>query len=219
MPSTMNWLLKESVKHVGKVGDVVEVSAGFARNFLLPQDLAVQPTPGNIEKDRSPPPGDRAHGAREALRAGSAHQAARGVEVTLGAVPTSKAISSARSPPPTSPSRSRPRASTSTPTTSTSPASRSHREVHGQGKTRRGSGERRQKSGSPPTPKVRPPSKPPRKPRSLHGRKCLIDVDNFWISWRRMNYIRPPLFFRVLSSSVKAQFALLRFVRGKGGPL
>ena len=50
MPHTMKLLLKESVKHVGKVGDVVEVSAGFARNFLLPQDLAVQPTPGNMKK-------------------------------------------------------------------------------------------------------------------------------------------------------------------------
>ena len=50
MPSTMKLLLKESVKHVGKVGDVVEVSAGFARNFLLPQDLAVKPTAGNIKK-------------------------------------------------------------------------------------------------------------------------------------------------------------------------
>jgi large subunit ribosomal protein L9 len=50
MPSTIKLLLKESVKHVGRVGDVVEVSAGFARNFLLPQDLAVKPTPGNIKK-------------------------------------------------------------------------------------------------------------------------------------------------------------------------
>jgi large subunit ribosomal protein L9 len=43
-------LLKESVKHVGKVGDVVEVTAGFARNYLLPQHLAVEPTPGNMKK-------------------------------------------------------------------------------------------------------------------------------------------------------------------------
>ncbi len=43
-------LLKESIKHVGKVGDVVEVSAGYARNFLLPKDLAVAPTPGNVKK-------------------------------------------------------------------------------------------------------------------------------------------------------------------------
>jgi len=43
-------LLKESIKNVGRVGDVVEVSAGYARNYLLPKDLAVQPTPGNIKK-------------------------------------------------------------------------------------------------------------------------------------------------------------------------
>ena len=43
-------LLKESIKHVGKVGDVVEVSPGYARNFLLPRDLAVKPTPGNVKK-------------------------------------------------------------------------------------------------------------------------------------------------------------------------
>src|SRR3954469_24832849 len=43
-------LLKESIKNVGRVGDVVEVSPGYARNYLLPNDLAVQPTPGNIKK-------------------------------------------------------------------------------------------------------------------------------------------------------------------------
>src|SRR2546423_1996920 len=43
-------LLKESIKHVGKVGDIVEVSPGYARNYLLPKDLAVQPTPGNVKK-------------------------------------------------------------------------------------------------------------------------------------------------------------------------
>jgi large subunit ribosomal protein L9 len=43
-------LLKESIKHVGKVGDVVEVTAGYARNYLLPKDLAVEPTPNNVKK-------------------------------------------------------------------------------------------------------------------------------------------------------------------------
>jgi large subunit ribosomal protein L9 len=46
----MKLLLRESVKNVGKVGDVVEVSAGFARNYLLPQHLAVEPTPNNVRK-------------------------------------------------------------------------------------------------------------------------------------------------------------------------
>lgn len=48
--ATIKLLLKESIKHVGKVGDVVEVSPGYARNFLLPKELAVQPTAGNIKK-------------------------------------------------------------------------------------------------------------------------------------------------------------------------
>jgi large subunit ribosomal protein L9 len=42
-------LLKESVKHVGRVGDVVEVSPGYARNYRLPQGLAVEPTAGNVK--------------------------------------------------------------------------------------------------------------------------------------------------------------------------
>ena len=50
MASTVKLLLKESIKNVGKVGDVVEVSAGYARNYLLPQDLAMTPTPNNIKK-------------------------------------------------------------------------------------------------------------------------------------------------------------------------
>ena len=48
--ATVKLLLKESIKNVGRVGDVVEVSPGFARNYLLPRDMAVQPTPGNIKK-------------------------------------------------------------------------------------------------------------------------------------------------------------------------
>ncbi|MDP9175897.1 MAG: 50S ribosomal protein L9 [Planctomycetota bacterium] len=49
MPS-MKLLLNESIKNVGKVGDVVEVSSGFGRNYLLPRGLAVNPTPNNIKK-------------------------------------------------------------------------------------------------------------------------------------------------------------------------
>jgi large subunit ribosomal protein L9 len=48
--ATIKLLLQESVKHVGKVGDVVEVSLGYARNYLLPHRLAVEPTPNNLKK-------------------------------------------------------------------------------------------------------------------------------------------------------------------------
>ena len=48
--ATVKLLLKESIKNVGKVGDVVDVSPGYARNYLLPRDLAVEPTPNNVKK-------------------------------------------------------------------------------------------------------------------------------------------------------------------------
>src|SRR5256885_3874932 len=48
--NTVKLLLKESIKNVGRVGDVVEVSPGYARNYLLPRDLAVEPTANNVKK-------------------------------------------------------------------------------------------------------------------------------------------------------------------------
>jgi len=48
--ATVKLLLQESIKNVGRVGDVVEVSPGYARNYLLPQGLAVEPTKGNLKK-------------------------------------------------------------------------------------------------------------------------------------------------------------------------
>jgi large subunit ribosomal protein L9 len=43
-------LLQESIKNVGRVGDIVEVSPGFGRNYLVPRGLAVLPTPNNVKK-------------------------------------------------------------------------------------------------------------------------------------------------------------------------
>ncbi len=48
--TSVKLLLIESVKNLGKVGDLVEVSAGYARNYLLPQHVAVEPTAGNLKK-------------------------------------------------------------------------------------------------------------------------------------------------------------------------
>ena len=48
--ATTKLLLQESIKNVGRVGDIVEVSPGYARNYLIPRGLAVQPTPNNVKK-------------------------------------------------------------------------------------------------------------------------------------------------------------------------
>jgi len=44
----MKVLLRENVADLGKVGDLVRVSAGYARNFLLPRKLAIDATQQNV---------------------------------------------------------------------------------------------------------------------------------------------------------------------------
>ena len=45
----MKVLLRKNVYKLGKIGDVVEVKNGYARNFLIPQGVAYQPTEANIK--------------------------------------------------------------------------------------------------------------------------------------------------------------------------
>ncbi|SDL14536.1 50S ribosomal protein L9 [Natronincola ferrireducens] len=45
----MKVILLQDVKGQGKKGDVVNVSDGYARNFLLPKNLAVEATSGNVK--------------------------------------------------------------------------------------------------------------------------------------------------------------------------
>lgn len=46
----MEIILRADVQHVGKVGDVVKVKDGYARNFLLPKGLAYPATEANKKK-------------------------------------------------------------------------------------------------------------------------------------------------------------------------
>jgi large subunit ribosomal protein L9 len=45
----MKVILNENVDNVGKLGDIVDVKAGFARNYLLPRRLVLEPTKHNVE--------------------------------------------------------------------------------------------------------------------------------------------------------------------------
>src|ERR1700745_1477509 len=44
----MQLVLVEDVTHLGKQGDLVEVKAGYGRNYLLPNCLATVPTEHNL---------------------------------------------------------------------------------------------------------------------------------------------------------------------------
>ena len=44
----MKLVLRQDVENVGERGQVVNVKAGFARNYLLPKGLALLATPGNL---------------------------------------------------------------------------------------------------------------------------------------------------------------------------
>ena len=46
----MKVILTDDVKGLGQRGDVLNVAAGYARNFLLPKELAYTATPGNIKR-------------------------------------------------------------------------------------------------------------------------------------------------------------------------
>jgi large subunit ribosomal protein L9 len=45
----MKIILKENIENLGKRGDIVDVAAGYARNYLVPRKLAIEVAPGNIK--------------------------------------------------------------------------------------------------------------------------------------------------------------------------
>ena len=79
----MEVILREDIEKLGNRGEMVKVADGYARNYLLPQRLAVQASEANkkiVEQER------RAHLRREATEKGEAEELAKllnGVSVTI----------------------------------------------------------------------------------------------------------------------------------------
>ena len=46
----MEVILRQAVENLAKPGDVVKVKNGYARNYLLPHNLAYEATPGNLKR-------------------------------------------------------------------------------------------------------------------------------------------------------------------------
>jgi large subunit ribosomal protein L9 len=81
----MKLLLRKDIHKLGLCGDIVDVSAGYARNYLLPHNLAYEPTKLNlkaVEEDKKVAAVERER-VRAMLLATS--QRLVGVEVTINA--------------------------------------------------------------------------------------------------------------------------------------
>jgi large subunit ribosomal protein L9 len=50
MAKRIQLVLNKDISKLGKTGDLVEVAPGYARNYLLPQGLAVRTTPGILKQ-------------------------------------------------------------------------------------------------------------------------------------------------------------------------
>lgn len=77
----MEVILRQAVEKLGHPGDIVKVSPGYARNFLLPRGFAYEATPGNrkrIERER-----ERLEQAEEVRRGSAQEQAAKLEQVSL----------------------------------------------------------------------------------------------------------------------------------------
>ena len=73
----MEVILRHAVENLGKPGDVVKVKNGYARNYLLPHNLAYEATPGNLKRIQQER--DRLEAA-ENQRRGSAQEVATKLE-------------------------------------------------------------------------------------------------------------------------------------------
>jgi large subunit ribosomal protein L9 len=77
----MEVILRQAVEKLGHTGDVVNVSNGYARNYLLPRGVAYVATEGNkrrIEQERQ-----RLEAAEESRRAGARDLAEKLEQVSL----------------------------------------------------------------------------------------------------------------------------------------
>lgn len=81
----MKVLLCEDIRKLGWLGDVVDVTEGYARNYLLPQGLAKVATEGNIRAIAKAKAERAAERLKERKRLEAAAEAVNGAEAVLAA--------------------------------------------------------------------------------------------------------------------------------------
>ena len=81
----MKVILQQDVKGQGKKGQMVDVSDGYARNFLLPRKLAVDATAENVNTMKMQDQAKRAREAEERAAALTAAEQLKGCQVKIAA--------------------------------------------------------------------------------------------------------------------------------------
>lgn len=81
----MKVILQQDVKGQGKKGQLVEVSDGYARNFLLPKKLAVPATAENVNTMKQQEKARKAQQAAEKAEAEAVSKRLEGITVKLSA--------------------------------------------------------------------------------------------------------------------------------------
>ena len=81
----MKVILQQDVKGQGKKGQMVEVSDGYGRNFLLPRKLAVEATAENINTMKMQDKAKQAKAAGEKAAAQAAAEKLKGCQVVIKA--------------------------------------------------------------------------------------------------------------------------------------
>lgn len=81
----MNVILQQDVKALGKAGQMVKVSDGYARNFLFPKKLAVEANNANVNKMNTQNEAAAFHKAEEKAAAQAKCSAITDTTVTLRA--------------------------------------------------------------------------------------------------------------------------------------
>jgi large subunit ribosomal protein L9 len=76
-------ILREDVENVGRTGDVVEVAAGYGRNYLLPQGLAVKASTKNLKEQEHQKKLIQAHLDRQKKDAQDLAVSLKGISCTI----------------------------------------------------------------------------------------------------------------------------------------
>lgn len=81
----MKLILKQDVENLGEAGQVVDVKAGYARNYLLPQGLAYEASAANLRRMEEEQKRAEERARRDFLEAGRRAAQVEGLKVTFQA--------------------------------------------------------------------------------------------------------------------------------------